>query len=387
MARSEVKNKGVIVHMIVGLGDGGAEATLYKVIANDDLHSHVVVSLTTKGKYARHLSLLSVPVYCLGFKRNRLNISGVIRLIKIIHKCDPRIVQSWMYHSDLISSLVKLLRPKTKIVWGIRNTTYSLGDSVSRFFISKICSYLSYVVPDVIVSCGLVPKEDHISFGYNDKIIQVIHNGVDTNRFHCSIKNNPYNYIKNEYFQGADFPIIGMVARYDKQKGYGTLLEALYFINRKGYDFSCVLVGTNVDHRNDELVSMINKYQLKSRVYLLGQRHDVENVYNILDVFVLSSVNGEGFPNVLIEAMACGIPCVATDVGESRYIIDNSGWVVPPGDSRSLSLTLEKAISEVYTPTWLDRKKGCRARIIKNYSLENMSKRFSQLWLDLNATE
>ena len=369
-----------IVHLIVGLGDGGAEGILYKLIASDKTNKHIVVSLTSFGKYGKYFTEINIPVYALGFKKFSLNIIRIFRLLKIIKKCKPKILQSWMYHADLLSFLIKITNPGIKIIWNIRNTTYRFADSISRFIISRLCSILSYLVPDIIISCGIEPMNQHISIGYDKKKMKVIYNGVDVNRFKMQTSIGKFKSLDFPALTNENRPLLGMVARYDKQKGHSVLLKSLYLLKSKGTDFCCVLVGLNIDYNNKDLVSMIDHYGLSSNIFLLGQRTDLEIIYNFLDIFVLSSINGEGFPNVLIEAMACGIPCVATDVGESRFIIEKTGWVVSPADPKILSESLENAISEIKLPSWSERKSKCNNHIIKNYSLENMHNNFLKVW-------
>ena len=174
-----------------------------------------------------------------------------------------------------------------------------------------------------------------------------------------------------------------MVARYDKQKGHEILFKSLNYLKNKNINFYCYLVGTNINDKNEELVTLIEKYKLTSDIFLLGQRGDVEKIYSLFDLTVLSSINGEGFPNVLIESMSCETPCVATDVGDSRYIIDNTGWIVKPNDFKDLAKSLEKAISEINHTKWLKRKKECRERIKDNFSIKIMKDKFQNIWSNI----
>ena len=374
------KNK-PILHIIVGLGDGGAEATLYKLIINDKKNKHIVISLSNYGRYGMSLEKNSIPVYCLNFKKNRLNFIGIFNVLKIFFKTKPKLVQSWMYHADFITFFIKFFSPNTKIIWCIRNSTYPFKDSKIRFIISKFCSLMSFLVPKKIVACGDVAKDDHIKFGYTKKNWQVIYNGVDTEKF----KNKSINKIDLEYkdllkLNTNNYPCIGMIARYDKQKGHEILLESLKDLKLKGIKYFCFLVGTNINSDNLELSDMIKKKGLSSDVYMLSQRKDIDVIYNILDLVILSSINGEGFPNVLAEAMACETPCVATNVGETSKIIEDHGWLVNPKDINNLSLNLEKAISLLSSPAWKQKKSSCRKHILDNFTLEKMVQKYVELW-------
>jgi glycosyltransferase involved in cell wall biosynthesis len=376
------KIKYKIVHLIVGLGDGGAEHTLYKIIAADQTNTHFVISLTSFGKYGKLLKKLDVPVFALGFKKYSINLFKIFNLFQIIKDIDPKIIQSWMYHADFTSSLIKIFFPRLIIIWNIRNTTYDIKDSFSRFFISRFCSLTSYLIPDIVIACGSVPMEEHVSIGYDKKKMKIIYNGVDIKKFRIQTFYNFDKYLGLKSLNIRNKPVLGMVARYDKQKGYDILLNSLSLLKSRNLDFCCVLIGLNIDENNLHLGSMISKYGLSSNIILLGQRNDLDILYNFIDILVLSSINGEGFPNVLIEAMACGTPCVATNVGESKVIIDQTGWIVPPSNSLILSQALENAISEINLPNWKIRQSNCITRVLKNYSLENMNKHYSKTWFD-----
>ena len=173
---------------------------------------------------------------------------------------------------------------------------------------------------------------------------------------------------------------IGMVARYDKQKGFDVLIKALTKLRRKKIEFNCFLIGTNVDNNNEKLISLIKKNKLSSNIFLLGQRNNIENIFNLLDITILSSINGEGFPNVLIESMACGTPCVATDIGDSKYIIDDTGWIACPNDFDSLADSIEKAIFEFYKKNLNLKKLNCKKRVIENFDINLMIKKFQDTW-------
>ena len=371
-----------IIHIIVGLGDGGAEATLFKLISNDLNNYHIVISLTNDGKYGKYLSSLDIPIHTLHFKKKSFNILKVLKLLKIVKRYNPQIIQSWMYHSDFITTFIKILFPKIKFIWGIRNTVFPFKDSIPRWFFLKICSLLSNFIPDIIVSNSKQAINEHVSAGYNQNKFRLIYNGVDIKKFDYK---ETFNTEKEKLnIRDERKPSIGMVARYDKQKGHDILLRALKTIKDKKIEFNCFLIGKNIDHKNIELNFLIEKYNLKSNLFLLGQKNNLQNIYNDLDIFVLSSINGEGFPNVLIEAMACGTPCVATDVGDNNYIIKNTGWVVPPKNSKMLSEALESAISQRNLTDWSIKKTNCRKRVRENFDVETMVAKFQKIWVSLN---
>lgn len=373
-------NQKKILHLIVGLGDGGAEATLYKIVINDENSKHVVISLTDFGKYGNYLLKYNVKTYCLNLKKNYKDFFKIFRLLKVIFLEKPSIIQTWMYHSDFLSFFIKIFFPKSKIIWSIRNTTYKLKDSKTRFIISKFCAFFSYFIPIKIIACGERAKTDHINFGYTKKKWTVIYNGVDTKKFkpNKNLINSPYLFQKTN--NNLNLKVLGMVARFDKQKGFDILLKSLKKLSEKKINFLCILVGKNVDNNNLSLKTRINNYNLNDNVFLFGQRNDLELFYNAIDISILSSINGEGFPNVLIESMACGTPCISTDVGESKKIIGSTGWLARPNDVKSLSSKIEEALLEINTINWNIKTKEARNRVIKKFDLEIMVHHYISVW-------
>ena len=175
-------------------------------------------------------------------------------------------------------------------------------------------------------------------------------------------------------------PLIGNVARYDQKKDHLNLLNALSLIRRKNIDFFCVLVGSNINNKNIILTSKIKKLKLSKNVKLLGQNDNILEVMNGLDILVQSSKYGEGFPNVIAESMACGTPCIATDVGDAAFIIGKTGWVVPPNNSIKLAKVIEKVLNEIGTKNWNKRCYEARLRIKKNFTVNKMLQSYNEVW-------
>ena len=152
-------------------------------------------------------------------------------------------------------------------------------------------------------------------------------------------------------------------------------------MNKKNFKFIAVLVGLNLDYDNNDLVSKIKETQLSSCIRLLGIRDDIPAVMNGIDLFVLSSIS-EAFPNVLNEAMACGTPCITTNVGDASLIVKNTGWVVPPKDPRSIANAVIDAETEFRSrnPLWLIRQDKCHKRINENFNIQKMTEKYKKLW-------
>jgi glycosyltransferase involved in cell wall biosynthesis len=367
-----------IVHIITGLGDGGAEHALFKICKYDNLNKHFVISLKGPGKYFSLLKKIGIQVYHLNF--SFFSVWKFIILVKLIRSLKPDIVQTWLVHADFIGGIAARLAGIRNIIWNIRYSNIEIGKAkFTTVLIIRILSLISFLVPKSIITVSKRAKIIYEKIGYNRKIIKFIPNGYDLSILKINeyqkIKFKKKNKIKKEIF------LIGKVARYDSQKDHLNLLTALNLIKSKNINFCCVLIGFNVDKKNARLKSQISKLKLTNHVKLLGQNDNISEVMNGLDVHVLSSRYGEGFPNVVAEAMACGTPCVVTDVGDSGLIVGKTGWVVPPKNSLKLAKAIEYAFREKDTVKWKKRCNKVRLRIKQNFGIGNMISSYNNLWI------
>lgn len=328
-----------VAHIITGLNDGGAEAVLYRLCTHDEQDRHTVVSLMDEGKYGPVLRKAGIDVHCLHLPRGRLRPAAPWRLWRLLRALDPDVVQTWMYHADLIGGLAARLAGQRAIVWGIHHTTLEPGKSSrATIAIAHVLARLSRRVPCRIAVCAQRAVAVHGELGYDTGRMVVIPNGYDLARFAPDAAARARLRAQWQVPEGV--PLLGMVGRFDPLKDHANLIRALGLLKGRGIDVACVLVGTGVDAGNTALRQQIEDAGLSAQVRLLGRRDDVPAVMNALDLHVLPSA-GEAFPNVLAEAMACGTPCVTTDVGDAALIVGDTGWVVPPRNPGALAAALE----------------------------------------------
>lgn len=368
-----------VVHIITCLGDGGAEAVLYRLCTHDFVNRHLVVSLRGAGKYGPLLEQAGVRVYCLDMRQGRLSLRGLLRLWRLLRSRQPDVVQTWMYHADLVGGVIAKLAGIQKVFWGIRRTSLKQGRARrSTILVARLCAMLSHWVPLGIVCCAERALLEHRNFGYAGSKMRVVINGYDLQRFKPD--NLAREQLRNSWQVDTAKPLLGMVGRYDPNKDHENLLKALSNLKRSGHDFQCVIVGSGIDSNNPQLVEWLNNYNLCQEVLMLGQRDDIPALMNALDINVLSSA-AEAFPNVLAEAMACGTPCVTTDVGDAGVIVGDTGWVVPPEDSQALADALRCALqAREDDEAWRTRQTRARQRIENNFSLATMVAGYHDVW-------
>jgi len=366
-----------IVHIINGLGDGGAEKTLFKICKYDLDNKHIVISLKHPEKYFFLLKNLGIQV--LSLNANFFSIHKFFYLIKLLKILKPDIVQTWLVHSDLIGSIAARLAGIKKIIWNIRYSNFEIGKAKSiTIFMIKLLSKLSFLIPKSIVIVSKKAKKIYEIEGYDSKKLKFIPNGYNLS----ILKINKIKKIrfKKELNVKKNIPLIGNVARYDPKKDHSNLLNALSILRSKKIIFFCILVGSNINKTNQRLVSEIKKLKLSKYVKLLGKKDNVLEIMNGLDLYVQSSSYGEGFPNVIAESMACGTPCVMTDVGDAAYIVGKTGFVVPPNNSIKLAKAIEKAINELSTKKWNYRINKARTRIQEKFDITKMIRSYNKLW-------
>jgi len=370
-----------VLHIIAGLDQGGAEGCLCRLIKSDKEDRHSVVSLLDDGVHGAALREAGIPVHTIGMRRGRPSLKGWLKLARTVKSIQPDVVQTWMCHADLLGGLAAWITGAGVVVWGIRNTLLdNKTTSLSTRLVVRISALLSPVIPSAIVSCSATAAQQHIQIGYDSRKMRTIPNGIDLDRFRPDQASRAE--MRSEMGVTADECLFGMVARCDPQKDHKNLLLALRMLaDLPGAHWKCVLAGRGMDSSNAALRDLIENLSLTSRILLLGSRDDIPRIMNGLDCHVLSSAYGEGFPNVVAEAMACGVPCVATDVGDARQIIGNTGWVVPPRDETALAGALGEVLGERGSEKWKIRRQQAQGAIHENFSLDRMRDAFRNVWL------
>lgn len=368
-----------VVHVITGLGDGGAEGVLTRLCLHAKGAGHIVISLMDEGKYGSVLKDAGVCVYSLGLNPSRPNPIKLFSLIKLIRKESPDVVQTWMYHADLLGGIAAKLAGVKAVFWGVRHSALEKGKSKrSTIMIAKLCAWLSPFIPKKIICCAEKSSQVHAGIGYQKSKLIVVQNGYDLSKFEPNAEMRIA--VRDQCGVSNKISLLGMVGRYDPLKDHKNLLRSLSFLKDKS-NIKCLLVGDGLTHDNAELAQVISAHDLKDTVILAGQQTNISAIMNALDVHVLSS-SSEGFPNVLAEAMACGTPCVTTDVGDAAIIVRDTGWVIPAHNSQLLSAAISVAVDEKvsHPAKWQERQKQCRSRVEENFSIEMMVNSYMTAW-------
>lgn len=372
-----------ICFIITGLSVGGAEMMLFKLLQHSSsLRQGVVVSLASGGKMAYQIRALGVRVEELGMQRSLFNVSALIRLKNLLSIECFDIISTWMYHADFLGGILAKMT-SIPVLWNIRNSNVDVDKTkwTTRTLV-WISGKLSGVIPQRIIACSSVACSIHISIGYKKEKFIIIPNGFDLDKFYPDY-NARISVCSELGIQDNSF-LVGLVARFDPQKNHIGFLEAAHEIIKKKQNIQFILVGSGVDWNNELLSKKIDNLGLRQNIYLLGLRTDISRLMAAFDVLVSSS-HGEAFPNVLGEAMACGTPCVATNAGDSAYILGKCGKIVPIGDMQALARGVVELLS---LPAKKREALGCqaRSRVRELFEIGHIARMYENIFEEVRRT-
>jgi len=368
-----------VVHIITGLNVGGAEMMLYKLLAEMDKaqFSSEVISMTDIGPVGKKIAALGISVRALGMRRGIPSPWGLFKLIKCLRQAKPDVIQSWIYQADLISAIAAKLAGNIPLVWGIRSS--NLDASVNKrsvILIAKICAWISFWLPTKILCCSNASLTVHKALGYDDKKMLVLTNGFNVEQLKPS--DVAGRTLRTELGLDSSALLVGMAGRFDPQKDHFNFIQAASIVASQNDRVYFILCGDGIDEHNNPLNAWISGAGLAGRLHLLGLRNDMPELMAALDIYASSSC-GEGFPNVVGEAMACETPCVVTDVGDCALMVGDTGVVVPPSDAEALA----QALLEMLATTGQQRNewgRRARQRIVDKFSIAKIADQYGTLY-------
>jgi len=362
-----------ILFLIRALNQGGAQRQLINL--SKELHSRgykiTVCVYYSGGELESELISSSIPVISMN-KNHRWDVFGFLfNLIRTIKKERPDIIHAYLSTANVLSVLIRLFSLKTRIIWGIRSSNMEMDRYDWLWSFSYYLERKLSIFTDLIIVNSVSGKQHSEKMGFPKEKMVVIQNGIDTSHYKPDFAlraefRKEWNIKDNEQ-------LVGLVARLDPKKDHATFIKAAAEISKIRDKVKFIFVGRGDEKYREKLDVLSRKNNLQNSIIWAGVRNDMNAVYNGLDILCLSSSFGEGFPNVIGEAMACGKPCVSTDVGDAKVIIGKTGVVVPPQSDQSLARGMITMLSNLTTVQEReDSAKLCRNRILENFDLHTL---------------
>lgn len=371
-----------VVHLITSLVVGGAQMHLYKTVTRFDPRriNSTVVSLVPPGPVGALLKDAGIPVYHLGMAKGRPNPLGLARLVGLLRRLRPQVLQTYLYHADLVGLLAGRLAGVPRIFWNLRQSVMEFERyRRTTAWTVRLSARLSRRV-DLILVNSWAGADYHRRLGYDPERLLVVPNGFDLERFRPDP--DAYREVRRELGLPAEHLLVGMFARFDPQKDHATFLAAAAQVAALMPQVSFVLAGTGLTWEHPEVAALVKESGLPPRrLFLLGERRDIPRLAAALDVFVLSSAFGEGCANVVGEAMAAGVPCVVTEVGDSPRMVGDTGLVVPPRDPKALAQAVVRLLSLEPARRRL-LGEAARTRIARHFALDEIVSRLTRLYTE-----
>lgn len=358
-----------VLHIITSLESGGAQSFLRRIILSDNENFHYILCFRNEKKIFEEFKNIAVNVKCIGI----LDLFGIYRFIK---ESSPDVLQTWLYHSDLIGGLYGLFMG-IPICWNIRNSNlFKSGDiSITAFLSIVACILLSRINKNLtIVANSRSGINFHKKIGYCEKKFKLIENGIE-------LSEGRLNNLSDLNKRDLEFVVL---ARYSPSKGFDYLFQSLSDVAK--YKFTVKCYGKNVNDSNVELKALIDKYGISSKVLLCGEYDDVKDAFSGVHYLIQASIT-EGFPNVLIESMNFGVPCIVSDVGDSKLIIKNSGLTYIRCQNGLSSAILDAAHIFTNEKSEYIRMSDRSLEIIReNYDITKIVKQYKNLWKEVAET-
>jgi glycosyltransferase involved in cell wall biosynthesis len=343
-----------------------------------------IVSLTGILDLADKMQSIGVRVRTLGMKKTIPNPLSVLRLARWIRESQPDVIHTWMYHANLIGSLAAWLAGNVPVVWGIHHNAFDPQvDKRRTIFVNRACAFLSKRFAERIVFCSEASLRTHRELNYAQEKLEVIPNGFDLEQ----VKPDPsaHESLRKELGIPSDAVVIGIGARFHPHKDHDNFVQAAGLLHKQMPEIHFLLFGMGISWDNAQLTEWIDAAGIRDRCHLLGKREDVSRLFSGMDIATTAS-RSEAFPIVVGEAMACGTPCVVTDVGDSALIVADTGKVVAPNDPRALAEAW-RSLVEAGPDEGRELGIAARSRVRRHFALPTVVQSYEDIYTELAASD
>ena len=378
---SKIQKIGV-VHIITNLENTGTALMLYKLLAHTDRHQFepVVISLGAETELCQRIRAHGISVHALEMSTNLVVGWQIFKLTQLLRTLKPEVIQGWMYHGNLAASLANLsLGNRLPVLWNIHNTLYDIKQEprTTRWVIELTVKRSN--TPVRILYNTYLSAEQHAAIGYDTQHTHIIPNGVDTQLF----SPNTYHHANTRQRLGIpeDAIVIGMVAHHHPLKNHALFIEAAHLLLQHQKNVHFILAGQGITADNPHLAPLLQRMATPHHLHLLGERKDIPNLLNAMDIFSLTASHDDGFPHSVSEAMACGIPCLTTDVGDLPRIIGNTGRTLQCQETTPSALAFAW-LEWIHAGSVWRKELGVRAmqRIQQYYNIPDVTQQYQMIY-------
>lgn len=370
-----------ILFVVRTLNRGGAERQLSQLALGLRRAGHeiAVAVFYAGGPFEHDLRAGGIPVHDLT-KRGRWDtVSFLFRLMRLVRRMRPDVLHAYM-GANLFASALKPLFPRVKVVWGIRTARHDLRAYDWATRVGPWLHRMASPGADAIIANSEAARRQSAAAGLDGRQIAVIPNGIDCDAFRPDRTERAR--IRTAWGITDGTPLVGVIARLDPVKDHATFLRAAARVAAGHAEVRFVCVGGGTPRRRQELERLASELGVSARIRWAGERDVTRAVYGAIDLAVLSSSEGESFPNVVAEAMACGTPCVVTATGDAAVVVGDAGTVVPPRDPDALARAIlgSLARSDAERASIAAR---ARMRIEREYSLPKLVERTERVLAEI----
>lgn len=368
-----------VLHVTTGMGLGGAETMLARLVAHSDPTrvTHHLLALSNEGALWKPASESSASALNLLLDRPVAALARLPRLRRFVLDAQPGVIHGWMYHGNLAASWIRgWVATGARLVFGIRQSLYDIGRErpLTRAVIRAGARRSRDA--DAIIYNSAISRDQHSAIGYRRDLGRVIPNGFDTRKF--SPDPDARSRTRARLGLAAEEFVVGMVGRFHEVKDHATFLRAAAALAAEVGNARILVAGPGCTNDNPDLRALVARHAPAARVELLGAWPDTEHFYPALDALCLTS-RAEGFPNVVGEAMSCGVPCVCTRVGEVPALLGDAGFLSEVGDADSIARHLQ-VIARLDPERRRAISTAARERIRDHYSIDDVMESYMNLY-------
>ena len=358
-----------IVHIINGLGNGGAEKNLIRLVTNDKKNIHEIITLSNNNFYLSFLKKKKIK-----YSEYRLNkkkiIHNIIKINKKIKQIKPDLLICWMYHSSFVGSIINLLNTNLKCIWNIRHSDFIFGKTkITTIILARIVLPLFQLLPRALIFNSNHSLKIHKKYLFLNKQKFVIHNGFDDKKKYASNPNKKINTTIK----------IGFIGRFSPQKNHEFFFRFLNQLKERNKKFKAYLIGNNINKNNILLKTLVNKYKLSKHIIFLKEKKDINLYYTFFDILVSTSFYGESFPNVIAEAMLNKTICIAPNIGENYKILNNKKLIYEKDNIEDL-IKRFNYITNVKNRQRVEIQNNLYQRASKKFSISRMIKNYNYIF-------